>query len=306
MLLPDITPVVYSVQESFDHENSFRTIREYKYSSVYKIMYALQGSCQISLYDRQTLRTTIQLSKGNIICFLPGQKYTTKFYNRFSNLNIYFSYTRTLPLPHFSRGDIPPLHISSDRLEETSYPSIEPIRFDDYTAFNDVIILRDTHHLISNLRILKQEYSGGLVHSEEYLSAVMKCLLIDIARQIGKDEQSYSLNTANRIIDYISKNLDKALNCTSISAALGYHPNYVNSVIRTACGVNLHTYIDKRKINESLHYLEETDISITEIAYLLGYSSSSHFCKVFNRITGMTPTAFRKSFNYFSSNQQNI
>ena len=306
MLLPDITPVVYSVQESFDHENNFKTIREYKYSSVYKIMYALQGSCHISLYDRQTLRTTIQLSKGNIICFLPGQKYTTKFFNRFSNLNIYFSYTRTLPLTCYSLGDIPPLHISSESLKETSHPSIEQIRFEDYTAFNDVIVLRDTHHLISNLRILKKEYSSGLIHSEEYLSAVMKCLLIDIARQIGKDEQSYSLNTANKIIDYITKNLDKTLNCANISAALGYHPNYVNSVIRTACGVNLHTYIDKRKINESLHYLEETDISITEIAYLLGYSSSSHFCKVFNRITGMTPTAFRKSLNYFSSNQQNI
>ncbi|WP_368406764.1 helix-turn-helix domain-containing protein [uncultured Ruminococcus sp.] len=58
-------------------------------------------------------------------------------------------------------------------------------------------------------------------------------------------------------------------------------------------GIDLSEFIRRKKIQEAERLLE-TDRSLSDIGVLLGFSSQSHFTRVFKEIHGMTPTEFRK------------
>ena len=58
-------------------------------------------------------------------------------------------------------------------------------------------------------------------------------------------------------------------------------------------GVSFHTWLLEKKVKAACCYLQEPDMSIQAISYQLGFSSPSHFTKVFKQLTGTTPKEFR-------------
>lgn len=59
-------------------------------------------------------------------------------------------------------------------------------------------------------------------------------------------------------------------------------------------GVTPHAYMNALKIDSAKIYLKAEKLSVTEIAYMLNFSSSHHFASVFKKYAGCTPTEFRK------------
>jgi len=68
---------------------------------------------------------------------------------------------------------------------------------------------------------------------------------------------------------------------------------YLNECTKTATGHPVSYHIQKRVILESQRILYHSNKSIKEISNELGYDDYSYFTRLFNKITGMTPTAFR-------------
>jgi AraC-like DNA-binding protein len=54
-------------------------------------------------------------------------------------------------------------------------------------------------------------------------------------------------------------------------------------------------YIRKLRIEKAMHLMGSTDYSLTEIAYLTGFSDQSHFTRISKRQTGQTPTFYKKN-----------
>jgi hypothetical protein len=54
-------------------------------------------------------------------------------------------------------------------------------------------------------------------------------------------------------------------------------------------------YIRKMRIDKAITFIENSEYSLTEIAYLTGFSDQSHFTRIFKKQTGQTPTAFKKN-----------
>lgn len=71
-------------------------------------------------------------------------------------------------------------------------------------------------------------------------------------------------------------------------------PNYFGDLVKKATGKTPVEYIQAKVIDIAKEELHSTDDTITEIAYRLGFQSSQHFNRYFKRITGMTPTEFRR------------
>ena len=69
----------------------------------------------------------------------------------------------------------------------------------------------------------------------------------------------------------------------------------LSTVFKQIYGEDLSRYIQKIKIERSRELLKDKQRTITQISDYLGYSSSSHFTRVFRSVTGMTPNAYRKS-----------
>ena len=70
--------------------------------------------------------------------------------------------------------------------------------------------------------------------------------------------------------------------------------NYFGDLVKKETGKTPIEYIQAKIIDIAKEELHSTDDTITEIAYCLGFQSSQHFNRYFKRITGLTPTEFRK------------
>jgi AraC-like DNA-binding protein len=84
---------------------------------------------------------------------------------------------------------------------------------------------------------------------------------------------------------------------TVIAEQLNISPNYLGSLLRVQTGQNTKQHIQSKMINYAKECLSTTNMSISEIAYELGFEHPQSFSKLFKQKTNQTPLAFRQSFN---------
>ena len=70
---------------------------------------------------------------------------------------------------------------------------------------------------------------------------------------------------------------------------------YLSHAFKREYGVSPINYMISRRIEESKYLLAETDLSLSQIAQLLGFSSLSYFSQVFHRSQEISPKEYRQS-----------
>ena len=106
-----------------------------------------------------------------------------------------------------------------------------------------------------------------------------------------EDTENYYSEKAK---NYVATHINSALTVDSIAAELGITPNYLSAVFSKSQGQPLSRYIMSEKIQLAKNLLLYSDRSYSEIAMYLGFSSQSHFCSTFKKLTGTTPSAYIK------------
>jgi AraC family transcriptional regulator len=90
--------------------------------------------------------------------------------------------------------------------------------------------------------------------------------------------------------------LDRKFNWSTVLAGeLHYDYNYLSTLFSSIEGTTLEHYIISQKIERVKELLFYDELSMAEIADRLGYSSVQHLSGQFRKVTGFTPTQFRKS-----------
>jgi AraC-like DNA-binding protein len=82
-----------------------------------------------------------------------------------------------------------------------------------------------------------------------------------------------------------------------IAEALNVSPGYLGSLLTTLTGQNTQQHIHDKLIEKAKEKLSTTDLSVSEIAYMLGFEYSQSFSRLFKTKTNLTPLEFRQSFN---------
>ncbi len=96
------------------------------------------------------------------------------------------------------------------------------------------------------------------------------------------------------IQDQIDTNL--SLSLKEISEGLEIHPAYISREFsKYFDNLSFGEYIRKLRIEKAIDLLHTTSHSLSEIAYLTGFSDQSHFTRIFKRHTGKNPSDYRKS-----------
>jgi len=83
----------------------------------------------------------------------------------------------------------------------------------------------------------------------------------------------------------------------SIAAALNVSPNYLSGLLKTLTGKSTQQHIQDRLIVRAKEMLSTTGLSVSEVAYALGFDYPQSFSKLFKSRTQLTPAAFRQTFN---------
>ncbi len=79
-----------------------------------------------------------------------------------------------------------------------------------------------------------------------------------------------------------------------IAKKLGYNYTYLANIFSEVKGITIQQYIIINKIEKVKEMILYNDLNLTEIARLLNYSSVAHLSHQFKKITGLTPSYFRK------------
>jgi len=82
-----------------------------------------------------------------------------------------------------------------------------------------------------------------------------------------------------------------------LSEQLHLSPGYLSDLLRSLIGQNAQQYIHLKLVEKAKEKLSATGLSISEIAYELGFEHSQSFSKLFKSKTKMSPIAFRSTFN---------
>lgn len=82
-----------------------------------------------------------------------------------------------------------------------------------------------------------------------------------------------------------------------IAASLNLSPNYLSSLLKVLTGQSTQQHIHNKLIDKAKEKLSMTDLSISEIAYELGFEHSQSFSKLFKTKTSLSPIEYRQSFN---------
>lgn len=75
---------------------------------------------------------------------------------------------------------------------------------------------------------------------------------------------------------------------------LHIHPNFLNTICKRSLKQSAKQTIDNKLVTEAEHLLTHTNLSAKEIAFELGFESTSHFFRFFRRLTGSSPLNYRK------------
>ncbi|SEJ02794.1 hypothetical protein SAMN04487995_3105 [Dyadobacter koreensis] len=96
------------------------------------------------------------------------------------------------------------------------------------------------------------------------------------------------------IQDQIDTNL--SLSLKEISEGLQIHPSYVSREFsKYFSNLSFGEYIRKLRIEKAIDLLSNPDLTLSEIAYLTGFSDQSHFTRIFKAQMGKNPSDFRRN-----------
>ncbi|MCF2489316.1 AraC family transcriptional regulator [Dyadobacter sp. CY347] len=91
-----------------------------------------------------------------------------------------------------------------------------------------------------------------------------------------------------------------------ISKKLGYDYTYLSNLFTAAKGIDIQHYIIHHKIERVKELLQYKELNLTEISYMLHYSSVSHLSNQFKKVTGISPSVYNLRNQNRTWNLENI
>lgn len=82
-----------------------------------------------------------------------------------------------------------------------------------------------------------------------------------------------------------------------VADALNVSPNYLSNVLKVLTGQSTQQHIHDKLIEKAKEKLSASDLSVSQIAYMLGFEHPQSFSKLFKNKTNYSPVEFRNSFN---------
>ena len=125
-------------------------------------------------------------------------------------------------------------------------------------------------------------------------------LILDYAERVaqirlGKDPSALVIKVSN----YVQKHLSEPIKVEDIAKDLYMGRSRLSTNFKKETGMDLSSFITGLKINEAKRLLRYTDKTFAAISLYLGFSSQSHFTRVFKKTTDMTPMEYRQLHTHY-------
>jgi AraC family transcriptional regulator len=97
------------------------------------------------------------------------------------------------------------------------------------------------------------------------------------------------------VCDYLLSNLDRDVSLAELATLVDLSPHHFCRAFKESTGASPHTWFSQRRIERAQEIIAETPgMGLTEVALSVGFGSQSAFGTAFRRVTGTTPSAWRR------------
>lgn len=161
-----------------------------------------------------------------------------------------------------------------------------------------ILDIHDADRVYTCIRNILEETHEDLPGSETVCQAYMEILITRLMRStdfsLNKDPLPSSNSQCAAVRRYIDAHFKESLSLDMLAEIARVNKFYLAHSFKEEFGVSPITYQLNRRIEEGCYLLRQTDMSLTQIARVLGFSSSSYFSQVFRKYKNITPSEYRK------------
>ena len=145
------------------------------------------------------------------------------------------------------------------------------------------------------LREMEQKNTGYEDVCQAYMEILIIRLMRSTALAVPSESQTVSANRQCAAVRrYIDLHFKESLTLEQLAEEGHMNKYYLSHAFKREYGVSPINYMISKRIEESKYLLAETDLALSQIAQLLGFSSLSYFSQVFHRTQGTSPKEYRQ------------
>lgn len=173
-------------------------------------------------------------------------------------------------------------------------PEFENI-FKQKIPVSPIVNLGETDKILSVIKCIVKADEEKKAFYDNIIKGYFLVLLSYLFRTMDfEDIKTSDGNTIKAILNYCTENYTKDLQLETISHALHISKYYISHLFSEKLHIGFNEYIGMLRISEACRLLELQKMSITEIAYNVGFNSARTLNRLFLKYIGMTPRQYKK------------
>lgn len=123
-------------------------------------------------------------------------------------------------------------------------------------------------------------------------------MIFEQCAQPLKERGEYSSDkekSVQRIISFLEQSYIEDLHMEQLEEQLHLSKSYISKLFKEVTGVTIFNYVYRRRINEAkMMFLLQSELSVTEVCFRLGFKHLAHFSRLFKQYVGISPEQFKK------------
>ena len=97
------------------------------------------------------------------------------------------------------------------------------------------------------------------------------------------------------VVSHVASNLDKPIKSSELATIVRLNPCYFSRVFRGSFGETPLGYVTRQRVERAQRLMLSTGTPLSQIAFDCGFADQAHFSRLFRRVTGDTPRAWRRA-----------
>lgn len=161
------------------------------------------------------------------------------------------------------------------------------------------------YHYIDFLQVEEEEKENcryryfKKINQAAYLGEYKECIsrMAEELQEISGNEKKQNDDRIQQILAYIEKNYREDLKLEDLSDEFNFNYHYLSAYFNQQMKEGFNDYLNRLRVEKACELLKQSNIPISQVSSEVGYSEHSYFCRVFKKITGKTPSSYRRNRN---------
>lgn len=146
------------------------------------------------------------------------------------------------------------------------------------------------------VRSIAEEQESRLPYAEQKKELLLNELLIFLYRLdplLFSEVSEKQDKVVWKVQRYLENNHKNSIDNQTLADLFHVSKSYLSHIFKEITGYSLHQYLMNCRLSSARTLLRETNLSVTEIAFEVGFDDSCNFSRIFHQKFGMTPREFR-------------